>query len=145
MIQGFSSPKSFLEVQLPWMGGWGKFPSSSPHPFFRLFQAPLHPPSSLCSTSLLPSLMLSTNVCPTWQCCVGGRISTLPPGSVCFLKVMIHCRKKKQSLKHAQIMIWSTFLCALKVSDYIGNATVCACLCAVNSIAVDWQGGAHYL
>lgn len=138
MIRGSSSPRSSQEEQLLWMEGWGKFPSSPCHPpfppphlalSFHSFQAPVHPLSSLYSN--LPTLSLKLSTAMSRQAVLCGRqsfYSPLPPGSVCFLKVMIHW--KNQSLKHAKIMIWSAFLCALEVSDYIGHAWVFPCLCA---------------
>lgn len=141
MIQGFSSLRLSLEVQLPWMGGWGKFLTSSFSS--TLFRAPLIPPSSLCSN--LPSLFSNAlHQRVSRQAVLCGRqsfYSPLPPGSVCFLKVMVHWEKKNTPKPETckEIIIWSAFLWALKVSDYIGSAQVFPCLCAVSSIAVDWR------
>lgn len=48
--------------------------------------------------------------------------SPLPPGSLCFLKVMVHCKSTKDWKMHKKFVLWSAFLCTLKISNYTEDA-----------------------
>lgn len=112
MIQEFSSLRSSPEVQRPWTGGLGKFLLSSPHLFLLLFTySP--PPSPLSSN--LPTLFLNAlHQRVSRQAVLRGRqsfYSPLPPGSVCFLKVMVHCKRTKDW--NMQKMSYGVLFCVL--------------------------------
>lgn len=130
MIQEFSSLRSSPEVQRPWTGGLGKFFSSSPHLFLLLFTYSPPPPSPLSSN--LPTLFLNTlHQRVSRQAVLRGRqsfYSPLPPGFVCFLKVMVHCKRTKDWNMQKKKCHMECFFVYLKISDYTGNASYLSCL-----------------
>lgn len=110
--------------------------SSYPHIIFSFYS--LHTPflrPLFPLTSLLSSWTLSTNVCPARQCCVGGRASTaLCLQALCVSSKLWFTGKEPKTETCKKNVIWSAFLCTLKISDYTGNDSFLSCLVHKTSV-----------